>query len=203
MNFQEMHKRNELEPRALYHITMSIDGKQMAWTHIVPEDVPKNVIGSVPSQSRVELRPLKKGDISQLWLFRFENTEPGPAYNILSRLDQNESDPNSPVQIVNLNYNFAADGDQKFHEKYNRITVGLNQPTTNTFWIIKRQNDSSYEFKSMLGTAEHINPTGGANSWKEERVLDVVQSADGPHMRHRLPAEAKMKGWVLDKVGYL
>jgi hypothetical protein len=64
--------KNGIEEKGIYNITMDIGGKPWAWTHVVPADRPKNLIGTNPKAEKVELKPLVKGEKSQQWKIRTE-----------------------------------------------------------------------------------------------------------------------------------
>src|SRR5947208_2842167 len=80
--------KNGLEKRALYTITTQVGGKTLAWTHIVPEGTPKNLIGTNADKSRVELRPLASGDKGQQWVVR-PDSETDPEYKLVPKLASN------------------------------------------------------------------------------------------------------------------
>jgi hypothetical protein len=195
--------KNGLENRGLYAITTEIDGVKLAWTHIVPEGTPKNLIGTSPSKERVELRPFKPGDKSQLWVLR-PDSETKPHYKIVSRLDSNDEMPNSPLLLVDINGDFSGDGDDKFHDKYNRISVSVNRAEWDRLWVIARQPDGRFLIESALATKEKLRDKGDGFGWAEERVVEAVKTSDGTmKLRHRKPTKAAAQEWTITQDGYL
>ncbi len=196
--------QNGLEERALYYITTEVGGKTLAWTHIVPADTPKNLLGTSPSKAKIELTPFKKGDKGQLWVIRPAGVEPKPSYQLVSALAANDKVPNAPAMLVKINGDFSGDGDTAFHDENNRITVGLNQSTTDRVWVVTRLPNKKFTIRNLLGVKGQLREKGDGYGWAEERAVEAYKTADGSvKLRHMELSDAAGQQWTIAQDGYL
>ncbi len=195
---------NGLEKRALYSIVTEIDGKKLAWTLVVPPDRPKDLIGTNADKDKVELRPYNPGEKTQLWQIYPEGVNPAPSYKIFCKFGSNENDPNAPVTLWRVNGDFSGDADTKFHDQNNVMRVGINQASTETFFLVTKQPSGQFVFQSFFGVKEKLIEKGNRNGWAEERAVEAVKEADGEvKFRQRKLTKSGGQLWTLIKDGYL
>ncbi|MFO0727951.1 MAG: hypothetical protein U1E65_29495 [Myxococcota bacterium] len=194
---------NALEKRTLYTVTVEVGGKVLALTHVPAPDTPKNLLGTSPAKTRVELRPLQAGDPAQLWRFYPAEVVPEPSYKIFSKLSANDTTPNATLMITDVNGDFAADGNDSFHEKYNRVTTGLHQDANDRVWLVQKLPSGKFVLQSFLGVKAKLVEKGDSHGWDQERVLEAVGGADGAKLRQRPRAKAPGQEWTLTPAGNL
>jgi hypothetical protein len=195
---------NGLEKRALYAITTEVGGKKLAWTLVVPQDRPKELIGTNADKDKVELRPYKPGEKAQLWQLYPESVNPGPSYKIFCKFGSNENEPNAPVTLHRVNGDFSGDSDTKFHEQNNLMRVGINQASTETFFLVTKQPNGQFVFQSFYGVKEKLSEKGNKNGWAEERAVEAVKGADGQvNFRQKKLSKSGGQLWTVTKDGYL
>jgi hypothetical protein len=194
---------NGLEQKGLYAITTDVGGKKLAWTLVVPADRPAELIGTNPDKDRVELRPYKAGDKTQMWQIYPEGINPEPSYKVMCKFGSSDTEPNAPVTISRVNGNFAADGDAEFHEKYNAMAIGPNQASTDKFFLITEQADGKFVFQSFLGVKEKLAEKGDKNGWAEVRAVEAVPVGGDVKFRQRPLTKKGGQLWTVTKVGAL
>lgn len=195
--------KNGLESRALYTVTVEVNGKKLALTHIVPEGTPKELIGTNATKARVELLPLKEGDPAQQWRFYPAEVKPEPSYKIFNRLSSNDKTPNATLMVVNVNGEFSADGDDNFHATNNRMSIGLHQDANDRVWLVVKQPNGKFILQSFLGVKEKLQPKGNSHGWGEERVVEAYATKSGVQLRQRPRSKDAGQEWTLTRVGFL
>lgn len=190
------------EARAFYAITTEVDGQRVALTFIPPAGPDVRTVSNNAGKAKVVLEPVKATDKRQMWNFKDEGRN---GFKLFAKIKDEGAENGGILRLYNTNGDFSGDGDDEFHTKYNRVTVGIHQDDSEAFWRVVRQPDGSYQFGSGIGVKENLRHKGDAPSygWFEERVLEAWKAPDGRLLlRHRPPSKAAGQRWTITKVGY-
>lgn len=189
------------EARAFYAITTEVGGEKWAITFIVPPG--EKVLTNNASKAKVVLAPYKPGDPSQLWQMKPETITSGNTYLVYSKVSDQEKALTGIMYVAKLDSEFGDVNDDKYHDTYNRLTVGPHNGGMFELWTILGVGGDKFTIASTVGVKDHLKEKKPTRyGWYDERRLEAVKTSDGKvKLRHGLVSNAPGQIWTFIKAG--
>jgi hypothetical protein len=194
--------KDTFEGNAFYAISTDVGGQKQVLTFIAPPNARADALTTSAGNAKVVLEAPKPKAKNQLWQFDHRPVSPGNIFTIYSKLSDSESRLTGVLQVFECNGDFASMDDEKFHDRYNRLTVGLHSGEQREYWQIIKQSNGKYKITSNYGMKEHLKTKDDSPNygWREERVLEAVKTADGKiKIKHVKPSNAPGQLWTITK----